>query len=464
MKRTHWCRFAVWAAILGGSVLSATGQGGGESGALFKRLDKNSDGSITIDEVPEGQQRLLQRLLRQGDQNGDGKLTMQEFERANTPDESPKTPLNQEGGGRDEARQRFEMLDRNKDGKVTLDEVPEPLRDRLKPIFDRSGKKELNIEDLGRFGSGGRPGPDDFFKRLDTNSDGKVSKDELPAEVRQRLAPLFERIGKDEITLEQFRSFGDQLRETMGRPEMGNPEEMFGRFDANSDGKLTVDEVPEKARPLVQAIMRRAGKEANGSLTKEQFAKNLPQGRDGERPPAENRRPEGERPAERSPAVLRALDLNRDGRLSKDELAKAAEKFEELDKNQDGHLDHAELIGGGAEIPPRDRESSRNSGSRVEGGRDERARLPGPDGAGRGRTAPLFQRLDQDGDGKISKDEAPEQFKERFGMLDANGDGFVSLDEFRAGAASLGELFRSRSPSKPQSDSEGEGQRGDPKK
>lgn len=460
MKRAHWCRLAVSAAILGGSVLSAAGQGSGESRALFKRLDKNSDGSISIDEVPEAQQRLLQRLLRQGDQNGDGKLTMQEFERANTPDEFPKTPLNQEGGGRDEARQRFEMLDRNKDGKVTLDEVPEPLRDRLKPIFDRSGKKELDLEDLGRFGGGGRPGPDDIFKRLDTNLDGKVSKDELPAEVRQRLAPLFERIGKDEVTLEQFRSFGDQLRETMGRPEMGNPEEMFGRFDANSDGKLTVDEVPERARPLVQAIMRRAGKEANGSLTKGEFAKNLPQGRDGERPPAENRRPESERSAERGPAFLRALDLDRDGRLSKDELAKAAAKFEELDKNQDGHLDPAELIGGGAEIPSRDRDS----GSRVEGGRDERARLPGADGAGRGRTAPLFQRLHQDGDVKISKDEAPEQFKERFGMLDANGDRIVSLDEFRAGAASLGEFFRSRSPNRPQADSEWEGQRGDPKK
>lgn len=458
MKRTHWCQLAVLAAILGGGVLSASGQDGSEASALFKRLDKNSDGSITIDEVPEEQQRLLQRLLRQGDQNGDGKLTLQEFDRANIPDESPKTPLNQEGDRRDEARQRFEMLDRNKDGKVTLDEVPEPLRDRLKPIFNRSGKKELDLEDLTRFGSGG-PGPEDFFRRLDINADGKVSKDELPAEVRQRLAPLFERIGKDEITLEQFRLSGDRLREVMGRPEMGNPEEMFGRFDANGDGKLTVDEVPERARPMVQAIMRRAGKEANGSLTKEEFGRNLPQGRNGDRPPAENRPSESERPAERGPSFLRALDLNRDGRLSKDELAKAAAKFEELDKNQDGYLDLAEMFGGGGEGPPRDRDPE----SRVEGRREGRDRSPEVDGSGRGRDAPLFQRFDQNGDGKISKDEAPEPLKQRFGVLDADGDGFVSLDEFRAGAAAFGELLRSRSPSRAQPDSEREVQRGDPK-
>jgi Ca2+-binding EF-hand superfamily protein len=52
--------------------------------------------------------------------------------------------------------------------------------------------------------------------------------------------------------------------------------------------------------------------------------------------------------------------------------------------------------------------------------------------------------LDRDGDGKISKDEAPEQLRERFGMLDTNGDGFLSLDEFRAGAASFGERLRER--------------------
>jgi Ca2+-binding EF-hand superfamily protein len=40
--------------------------------------------------------------------------------------------------------------------------------------------------------------------------------------------------------------------------------------------------------------------------------------------------------------------------------------------------------------------------------------------------------MDRDSDGKISRDEAPEEMKQRFATLDTNGDGFISRDELPA--------------------------------
>ncbi len=42
-------------------------------------------------------------------------------------------------------------------------------------------------------------------------------------------------------------------------------------------------------------------------------------------------------------------------------------------------------------------------------------------------------RFDKDDDGKLSKEEVPEQMKDRFDTMDANKDGFLTTAEFRAG-------------------------------
>lgn len=338
---------------------------------LFKRLDKNGDGKVTKEEVPEEQRRFFDRSVRVGDKDGDGVLTKDEFLQASKPPEAGSIPLNPAGGPggdrRGDLKQRFEMMDRNKDGKVTLDEAPEPFRDRLKPIFERLGKTELNMEELGRAmggpggGPDGRPEPGAFFARLDKNGDGKLTKDEVPEEFKDRMAQAFERLGTNEISREQF---VEMSRRLMGQP--GNPE--------------------GQPRPMG----------------------------DSQRFPL--------------PAFFRQLDSNNDGRLSKEELAKAADKFADLDENGDGQLDPRELMG-----PPPN--FAGGPGGNPEMRRPGIEGRPNPEGRpADGGPGQFFAQLDKNGDGKLSKEEVPERMREFFGRLDKDGDGFLSAEEMRDAA------------------------------
>lgn len=45
---------------------------------------------------------------------------------------------------------------------------------------------------------------------------------------------------------------------------------------------------------------------------------------------------------------------------------------------------------------------------------------------------PSFKELDKDGDGKVSKEEFPEQGRQFFDFIDTNKDGFIDADENKA--------------------------------
>lgn len=395
---------------------------------LFTSLDKNNDGKLTADEISEAQRPYFERLVRSGDKNTDGVLTKEEFLAAMRQDDRPVNNPNPGGADRPDGRrpqfnpgQMFERFDANKDGKLTLDELPEEAKRFMQPMFERLGKQELTREDLERagqqFGGGqGRPGAE-LIRRMDQNGDGKISLSEVPEQARERLKPIFDRLGQDEIDVGQLAErLADAGRpgDNPGQPRPGQPEP-------------------------------------------------------GRRPMPEGGRP-GAAPGEfRGPTFLRVLDTDGDGRLSKDELAKAADKFAELDQNKDGQLDPPELMGfppGGPEgrasqfgrpgegrpgAPGRPGDRRPADGRRPEGdsrpeGRPRRPesdqpqtrRPEQPQGkpdqpqAQRGARADgdaIFTRLDADSDGAISESEAPQKIKDNFSRLDANGDGKLAQDE-----------------------------------
>lgn len=109
--------------------------------------------------------------------------------------------------------------------------------------------------------------------------------------------------------------------------------------------------------------------------------------------------------------LMAALDRNGNGKLEPEEIDLAVASLRKLDRNEDGEITPEEVRGG------------------TEG--DRAGRPAGGPGAGPGerRGLPDFSRIDQDGDGKISKDEAPVRMRERFDQMDGNGDGFIDKVE-----------------------------------
>ncbi|MFO0909181.1 MAG: hypothetical protein U0794_12665 [Isosphaeraceae bacterium] len=87
-------------------------------------------------------------------------------------------------------------------------------------------------------------------------------------------------------------------------------------------------------------------------------------------PPGRRGAPDGPEGRPPGPPIIAAIDKDRDGSLSAEEIKNAAEALLTLDRNNDGKLDRSELDPAGQDGPPRDRPEGR-PGLRGPGGPPE---------------------------------------------------------------------------------------------
>lgn len=110
---------------------------------------------------------------------------------------------------------------------------------------------------------------------------------------------------------------------------------------------------------------------------------------------------------------LATMDTNNDKQVSRDEFSTAMMKrFETVDANHDGNVTPDEIANAVKE-----------------------------------HAQTVFSRLDKNGDGKLGKDEFPGK-PERFAALDTSGDGFVTKEELKAASKKARERFSQIKPGK----------------
>lgn len=132
---------------------------------------------------------------------------------------------------------------------------------------ERSGQPPARAGGSERPEGARREGGAGLFERHDADGDGRLSRSELPEEIRDRLMAA-DADGDGALTPEELRA---------ARPRRGSdggdlsPEErrarMMERMDANGDGKITLDELPERLREA----MKEADTNGDGVLSAEEL-------------------------------------------------------------------------------------------------------------------------------------------------------------------------------------------------
>ncbi len=243
---------------------------------------------------------------------------------------------------------RILKLDANKDQTITKEEAGERWRFVERLDIDSDGSITPSEWKAAGSGGKGKRAPGALFDRLDSNKDGRVSKEEAPDRLWERISKA-DADGDGSISKEEIASLAPAGRsadqsgkkpateEGRRKPKQGGSfdgsqfKAFIKRSDTNGDGKLQQDEVSNE----IWSRISRIDSDGDGAIAPdeaERAAKMAGSARGGSSD-------------KRSPAQMIAFyDKDGDGALAKSELSETMwARMSKADENADGKVSASEL-------------------------------------------------------------------------------------------------------------------------
>lgn len=146
------------------------------------QFDRNADGVLTPDELPE----RMKSLFTRADANKDGKLTPDEIRQSASKTGSPHGHA---GSGREAGNMLrldpiIDVLDADHDGNISADEIKEASAHLLQ--LDKNHDGAITADEMPMRQQSPAERAAHMLDEFDTNHDGKLSREEAPDGLRAR--------------------------------------------------------------------------------------------------------------------------------------------------------------------------------------------------------------------------------------------------------------------------------------